>query len=444
MDQLTKVVKYYPRAFFGLVVFLGVVLIGACGRTVGEFASPAITEPDGPPHPDGRVNRSSGPSDLVVESDVAALRNANGVSEVSGLEVGQGLRALPDGRYGFSPPWMINTDPAGVIGGTGFDRITLSRSRRGTAVMEVHKSSLGTVYVVGYLSEEALLRVQDQARTAPVSATLFFEPRQARRAVAIPERMIVSSNHRSTESDEGESIYIIELQVGSMRGSGRIDFGDDSSPAITEPDGPPHPDGRVNRSSGPSDLVVESDVAALRNANGVSEVSGLEVGQGLRALPDGRYGFSPPWMINTDPAGVIGGTGFDRITLSRSRRGTAVMEVHKSSLGTVYVVGYLSEEALLRVQDQARTAPVSATLFFEPRQARRAVAIPERMIVSSNHRSTESDEGESIYIIELQVGSMRGSGRIDFGDDSSRWANDGECDDTRFAGDPEHLVLCHQ
>ena len=30
---------------------------------------------------------------------------------------------------------------------------------------------------------------------------------------------------------------------------------------------------------------------------------------------------------------------------------------------------------------------------------------------------------------------------IDFGDDSSRWANDGECDDTRFTGDPSYLGI---
>ena len=30
---------------------------------------------------------------------------------------------------------------------------------------------------------------------------------------------------------------------------------------------------------------------------------------------------------------------------------------------------------------------------------------------------------------------------VDFGDDSSPWANDGECDDTRFAGDPFYLGI---
>jgi hypothetical protein len=54
---------------------------------------------------------------------------------------------------------MINSDPTGVVGGTGLDRISLDRRGGGTGVMEVNQSIQGELYVVGFVSEEALGRI---------------------------------------------------------------------------------------------------------------------------------------------------------------------------------------------------------------------------------------------------------------------------------------------
>lgn len=42
---------------------------------------------------------------------------------------------------------------------------------------------------------------------------------------------------------------------------------------------------------------------------------------------------------------------------------------------------------------------------------------------------------------EEQVVAQVGNQTINFGDDSSQWANDAECDDPRFAGPGTHDVL---
>lgn len=180
------------------------------GKKVVIFGVPIVTKPAALPESRDPPRRAG--VALVARDDLRTLRQANGVSEISGLEVGRRLQTLPNGKYGFSPPWMINSNPVGVAGGTGFDRLTLGR-KRSTSVMEVHKSSTGIVYVVGYLLEEILVRAQDPTRTKPISATLFFEPSAGRCLVAIPEWMILSSEGRSTENEDGGEIYANDIQL---------------------------------------------------------------------------------------------------------------------------------------------------------------------------------------------------------------------------------------
>ena len=64
--------------------------------------------------------------------------------------------------------------------------------------MEIHKGTNGEVYVVGYVSEADLVRLQDPSRRADVEATLFFTPyREFSLIVAIPTSRIRGSRNRS-------------------------------------------------------------------------------------------------------------------------------------------------------------------------------------------------------------------------------------------------------
>lgn len=195
-----------------IVAFVWEYLNTQPGEKIVIFGVPIVTKPEASPNISDPPRRGVA---LVVRKDLRTLREANGVSELSGLEVGKPLRELPNGKYGFSPPWKIDSNPVGVVGGTGFDLLTLGR-KGGTSVMEVHKSSTGGVYVVGYLLEEILLRAQDPTRTSPISATLFFEPSTGRHPVAISQRMILSSKNRYTENHESNAIYVNDLQLGGV------------------------------------------------------------------------------------------------------------------------------------------------------------------------------------------------------------------------------------
>ncbi len=50
-------------------------------------------------------------------------------------------------------------------------------------------------------------------------------------------------------------------------------------------------------------------------------------------------------------------------------------------------------------------------------------------------------ENKQIYLAADNSGKSSGSGAIDFGDDSSEWNNDGECDDPRFVGEGAAVKL---
>jgi len=153
------------------------------------------------------VGYAKGAVSIVTAPSVEQLRAKNGVRELLPLENGIGLTRLPNGVYGFTVPWIINSDPSGVVGGTGSDRISLDRTSGGTGVMEVQKSGQGEVYIVGYVSQERLVRMQDPSNTKDESVPLFFAPyNEFKEPVAVPLRRVVSSNNRTVES-----IYVNDI-----------------------------------------------------------------------------------------------------------------------------------------------------------------------------------------------------------------------------------------
>jgi hypothetical protein len=144
---------------------------------------------------------------VITAHSLADLRARNGVRELLPLENSRTLARLPNGVYGFEVPWMITSDPSNVGGGTGLDKITLERTGGGTAVMEVHKSIHGEVYIVGFVSQERLVRMQDPSRTNGEEVPLFFAPYlEFNELVAVPVGRIMSSDNRTVEG-----IYVNDI-----------------------------------------------------------------------------------------------------------------------------------------------------------------------------------------------------------------------------------------
>jgi hypothetical protein len=146
---------------------------------------------------------------IVSAESVEALRRIDGVRELRLLENDLNLSRLAPGVFGFTVPWIINTDPGGVVGGTGVDRISLQQSSLGTAVMEVHKRPDSEIYVIGYVSDTDLVRLQNPSRKADADVTLFFASyREFSHPVAIPISRITASENRSVGDQ-----YVNDLSV---------------------------------------------------------------------------------------------------------------------------------------------------------------------------------------------------------------------------------------
>ena len=124
-------------------------------------------------------------AEIVSGKTPEDLRLANGVRALQPLEDSKRFDSLPGGVYGFTVPWVLNTEASG----SRLERAGLRRVAGGTAVMEIEKRASGEIYVVGYVSENSGLE-----------STMFFGPyREFTRVVAIPLSRIKAWNFRSVE-----------------------------------------------------------------------------------------------------------------------------------------------------------------------------------------------------------------------------------------------------
>ncbi len=153
------------------------------------------------------------PSPDSIEALKADLREANGVRQLEPLENDLPLHALPNGVYGFTVPWIINTDSTGVVGGTGADRISLNRSSFGTLQMEVHKAADGSVYIVGFVSSQDYENFISAKEGEKLTFTLLFKPYlDSNIPLAVPLDSIIFSDNRTIETNT-DHFYANDLQV---------------------------------------------------------------------------------------------------------------------------------------------------------------------------------------------------------------------------------------
>jgi hypothetical protein len=275
----------------------------------------------------------------------------------------QNIFALPYGVYGFTVPWLLNTDPTGVVGGTGVSRISLSPTSGGTGVMEMHKGIRGVIYVVGYTTREDVQRLLTTTGDT-YECILFTTPAENYIVpVAIPVVRLVHSHFRSLDR-----IYVLDLAV-AVGPSWRI-----KTPVPAVPIVLPKP--------GQNSILLANSLEDLRNYNGVHEIHWLDEDRDLNQLPDGIYGYTVPWMLNSDPSNVVGGTGINKISLIREPGGTRVMEVHRTAKGQIYVVGYMSDAEIGRLNSAVPGSAFSTMLFMSPlHDFTRLVGVPAERIL---------------------------------------------------------------
>jgi len=168
----------------------------AGGAPTQSEGVPAARPPQASPSPGNQR------APILDAPSVEALRRATGVRALRPLENDLRLSRLPDGVFGYTVPWMINTDPSGVVGGTGVDKISLEQRSLGTLVMEIQKLKSDLAYEVGCVSDSDVTRLQDPSRQTDLQITLFFKPyHEFTHVVAIPLSRVQKSDNREVEDE---------------------------------------------------------------------------------------------------------------------------------------------------------------------------------------------------------------------------------------------------
>ena len=223
--------KYLKPLFIALVLeVVGGATVFATGTlekvinhlTVAPVECPTMPEPKCPTITDrsysntdaviSSTDRTPSTEKIISANNIEDLRKANGVSNLESLESGRKLQVLPNGKFGFEVDWKINT-LSSVNGGIRVDNVDLDRTKGGTRVMEFHKSSEGTVLIVGYLPPSVLLQIQKHGRKDPIEVVLFFDQGTNQVPVAIPVQRILQSNSRRTEDNEGNQIRVSDMVI---------------------------------------------------------------------------------------------------------------------------------------------------------------------------------------------------------------------------------------
>jgi hypothetical protein len=146
--------------------------------------------------PSGARWNAEGPPDYHILAAPEAWRRRHRFVEP--LEEGVPLADLPNGIYGYTVPWLLSSNPDGVVGGTGVDKISLGE-QGGTAVLEIHKTAEGEIYFMACARRADEENFRDQSlRKRPFKATVAFEPVQEFiLSVAIPVARVVVYTDRS-------------------------------------------------------------------------------------------------------------------------------------------------------------------------------------------------------------------------------------------------------
>ena len=315
---------------------------------------------------------------------VEELRTLHDVQRMRPIDDERNIADIPGGIYGFAVPWMLNSNSSDVVGGTGVGRLTLVNQSAGTLMMEVHKTSSGQIYIIGYLSLEDVQHITNPGMDS-LELTLFMQPVQIYTVpIAIPIQRLLNSRFRSVNVT-----YVLDLVVA---------VGETLDVAIPTP----VPISTL-RKLGENPIVVATSISSLRTHNGVHELQWLDNDQYLSRLPNGVFGYITPWLLNTDRTGTITQADIADITIERKSGGTVIVELHKTAEGQLYIVGYLSEESIAALKSARAGETVSAIFTITPyEEFRRITAIPvERLLLYGNR--TIRDGNSFIEVIDVRI-----------------------------------------
>lgn len=133
--------------------------------------------------------------EVIAGESREEIRERSAVRELRPLEEGAKLFELPNGVYGYSTPWEFCVDS--VLERSRIDQVALTKTSYGTSVVEVHKASEGKVFVLLYVTESDLTRLESPMHKGVLRVTAFFDShKEYSWLVRIPVSRLVGWNDR--------------------------------------------------------------------------------------------------------------------------------------------------------------------------------------------------------------------------------------------------------
>ncbi len=146
----------------------------------------------------------------IIKTSVEEIREETKVIGLAPLEEGVEILKIPNGRFGYTVPWVIRDDGNTVVGGTGVDRVTLSSSGGGTAVMEVHKDHMGNVHIIAFVNDQLQLDLHNCDGEKEITGIIAFSCHEDfPHVVAIPVDRILNYSDRHVSKYD----YIADITI---------------------------------------------------------------------------------------------------------------------------------------------------------------------------------------------------------------------------------------
>ncbi len=147
---------------------------------------------------------------ITLAPSVMEIRSKHGVREMQPIENDLPLSRLTPPIFGFCTSWALNTDPRGIVGGTGLSTLSLSCRPGGTVQLEIHKLASGEVYVVGYTRDSDIQTLTNESRKNYMELMLLVEPyEEHRNPVGLPYSRLLAISNRSVSGGP----YLLDLTV---------------------------------------------------------------------------------------------------------------------------------------------------------------------------------------------------------------------------------------
>lgn len=147
---------------------------------------------------------------IISSMAIDDIRNKNNVSKIRPLDNDLPVDRINYPAFGFCTPWALNTDPRGIVGGTGLSTLSLLCKPDGTRILEIHKLGTGEICIIGYVSTNDSSLISDPARKGYADIMLFVEPwNEFTSIVSIPYSRLVNISQRSISDGQ----YFLDLTV---------------------------------------------------------------------------------------------------------------------------------------------------------------------------------------------------------------------------------------